>query len=742
MPPRKGKGTACESAEEAQARLAAIVTSSAAAIVGQTLDGIVTSWNKAAERLFGYSAGEMVGQSIRRLIPADRHREEDTILACLARSESIERHEMVLLAKDGRAFDASITVSPMRDAEGRIIGCSKIIRDITDCKQTEAQLAEREAQLALFVEQAPAALAMFDKRMRYLAVSRQFLSDFDLRDPTEVIARSQYEVFPDTPPRWREIHARALAGEELTNEEDFFPRKDGRMYWVRWSMRPWRSADGRIGGALLFNEVINEQVETRRALAQSEARFRATFENAAVGVAHLGSDLRWLRANGALSRILGWPVDELLTKSLRDISHPDDLGVDLAQIEQVRAGKIDSYNMDKRYLRKDGMIVWGRLTVSCVRKNDGSIDYFVAIIEDISARKKAEESLQRQADLLDQSHDAILTWRIGGGIAYWSRGAEVLYGYPREEAIGRSSHELLRTRSKTSIQEIEAQIARQGSWYGELTHTTRDGREIVVESRHIRVSYDGEIYALETNRDITARKHAEEQVRLLMREANHRAKNMLSLVQAIARQTAVREREDFIGRFTERIQALAANQDLLVRNKWQGVDVEDLVHAQLAHFADLIGPRITINGQKLHLNAAAAQAIGLALHELATNASKYGALSTDAGHVDVGWRLDGDLFAMSWTESDGPPVSRPDRRGFGSTVVDSMARQTVDGEVELDYAPSGLMWRLTCSAANALEPWNVNRFHGDGENRTDRKRSDVAAWPHHRITSDNASSRN
>jgi two-component sensor histidine kinase len=110
------------------------------------------------------------------------------------------------------------------------------------------------------------------------------------------------------------------------------------------------------------------------------------------------------------------------------------------------------------------------------------------------------------------------------------------------------------------------------------------------------------------------------------------------------------------------------------------------------------------------LNAAAGQAVGLALHELATNASKYGALSTDAGRVDVGWRVDGDAFTMNWTERKGPPVRPPERRGFGTAVIDSTAKQTLGGEVELDYAPSGLTWRLTCSAANALEnvpgqPW-------------------------------------
>jgi two-component sensor histidine kinase len=170
-----------------------------------------------------------------------------------------------------------------------------------------------------------------------------------------------------------------------------------------------------------------------------------------------------------------------------------------------------------------------------------------------------------------------------------------------------------------------------------------------------------------------------------------------------ARQTADGASEDFVGRFTERIQALAANQDLLVRNEWQGVDMEDLVRAQLAHFADLIGSRIAMHGPQLRLSAAAAQAVGLALHELATNAGKYAALSTNSGRVGVCWGTDADILTMSWAERDGPPVSPPERRGFGSTVIVSMAEATVGGEVQLDYAPSGLVWRLTCPAANVLE---------------------------------------
>jgi PAS domain S-box-containing protein len=207
-----------------------------------------------------------------------------------------------------------------------------------------------------------------------------------------------------------------------------------------------------------------------------------------------------------------------------------------------------------------------------------------------------------------------------------------------------------------------------------------------------------------TVQDITERKEQQEREHLLMREINHRAKNMLSVVEAIAHQTAAKTREDFIERFSERIQALAANQDLLIRDEWRGVEVEDLVCAQLAPFAGLIGSRIVVRGPELRLNAASAQAIGLALHELVTNAGKYGSLSTERGRVDVIWGLANNIFTMSWTEREGPPVSAPERRGFGSIVMEAMVKRSVAGAVDLEYASPGLTWGLTCPAANVLDP--------------------------------------
>jgi PAS domain S-box-containing protein len=448
----------------------------------------------------------------------------------------------------------------------------------------------------------------------------------------------------------------------------------------------------------------------------SQAPFRATFENAAVGIAHIAPDGRLLRVNEALSRILGYPVDELLTKSLQDVTCPDDLAPDLARVQLIREGKLDSYEIEKRLLRKDGVIIWARKSAGCVRKGNGSIDYFVSMIEDISGRKQAERELRKNEERFRSSllHSPlpILLFDSREQILVISQSWLEQSGYLREElrrledwtirAWGQRSDEMLEQIREFMIVSAEPPEVRSG----ELVIRTKDGRERLwrfVTSALPPPSDDRRCLFISVAQDVTDQKAHEEQTHLLMREISHRAKNMLSIVQAIARQTAAREPEDFIERFTERIQALAANQDLLVRNEWQGVDVQDLVRAQLAHFADLLGSRIAAHGPKVRLNAVAAQAIGLAFHELATNAGKHGALSADAGCVDVGWRVDGGIFAISWTESKGPLVSPPKRRGFGSTVVDSMVRQTVNGEVQHDYIPSGVVWNLTCPAANALE---------------------------------------
>ena len=212
--------------------------------------------------------------------------------------------------------------------------------------------------------------------------------------------------------------------------------------------------------------------------------------------------------------------------------------------------------------------------------------------------------------------------------------------------------------------------------------------------------------------DITDRKQAEEHIRLLLREVNHRSKNMLSVVSAIARQTTAPNHEEFVKRFSDRIQALAASHDLLAKSEWRSIAVSELVRTQLAHFTDLMERRILLDGPPLDLSVAGAQCIGMVVHELATNAAKHGALSNEVGRVDVAWQVEngtaGERFTMTWIERGGPAVMTPTHRGFGSTVIKSMVELSLGGDVQLEFARSGLIWRMACSATKVMDATEMN----------------------------------
>lgn len=204
-----------------------------------------------------------------------------------------------------------------------------------------------------------------------------------------------------------------------------------------------------------------------------------------------------------------------------------------------------------------------------------------------------------------------------------------------------------------------------------------------------------------------AHKQAEQQIRMLMTEVNHRSKNILSVVMAVAQQTAASSPQEFVKRFSNRVQALAVNHDILVKSQWRNVEASDLISGQLAHFGDLIGKRILLDGPSLRLSSAAAQSVGMVVHELSTNAVKYGALSGDDGRIEIRWSVKRhgaqDVFSIGWAEHGGPSMIAPVHRGFGTTVITKMVEMSLDGETRLDYLPSGLTWRLDCPLTNVLE---------------------------------------
>jgi PAS domain S-box-containing protein len=492
----------------------------------------------------------------------------------------------------------------------------------------------------------------------------------------------------------------ALAGEAVRAEANYLTAT-GEEYVGDMALTPIK-VDDRVVSVFAVGLDVTERAR----------QYQATFENAAVGIAHFSGDLEWIRVNGALCRIVGYAAHELVSRPVLDLVHPDYREAVLAAIEHIRDGKIDSSDAEMRYLRKGGTTVWVRSAVVAVRRSDGPVDHFVGVFQDISERKRAEGELAKSEERFRTSilhapmpvfvcddREQILIINEA-----WLRQS----GYSRDE---------LRTLEDWTARVHGERSPEVLAYLRELIAAEPEVRqlELPIRTGHGVIRYwnfvdytlgalsDGRRLFISIAQDTTDRRAYEEQIELLMRESHHRTKNILVLVQAVARQTAAREPERFVESFTERVQALAANQDLLVKNHWQGAYVEDLVRVQLAHFADLIGSRIAVHGPRLRMNAAAAQAVGLAVHELATNASKYGALSTDNGRVDVDWRADDGSFAISWTEHGGPPVRPPDHRGFGSTVIELMAKRAVGAEVEVDYAPSGFAWHLTCPAANALE---------------------------------------
>jgi len=214
-------------------------------------------------------------------------------------------------------------------------------------------------------------------------------------------------------------------------------------------------------------------------------------------------------------------------------------------------------------------------------------------------------------------------------------------------------------------------------------------------------------------RDVTDQKAAEAQNELLIKEINHRSKNLLSVVQAIVHQTARgSDSQTFALELSARLAGLAASQDLLLKTR-EGVDIGELVRSQLAHLERLIGFRITIEGPFIRLTTGASQTIGMAMHELATNASKYGALSNTLGTINVKWSLSGSgadrCLEMVWEERGGPVVSPPTHQGFGTDVLTKIIQVTLDAHVDLTYARVGLRWLMRAPTDNAVTPLQVEQ---------------------------------
>jgi PAS domain S-box-containing protein len=306
--------------------------------------------------------------------------------------------------------------------------------------------------------------------------------------------------------------------------------------------------------------------------------------------------------------------------------------------------------------------------------------------------RSAEERLRYQASLLDLTHDTIFVRGMDDVITYWNRGAEERYGWSRQAAAGKVCHQLMRTTFPAPLEDINAELLRTDRWEGELVHTKRDGTRMTVSSRWSlrRDEQERPAAILETNNDITEHKRAEERLLLLAREVDHRANNLLAVAQAMVRLSKAATVEDLQETIMGRIDALARAHSLIAETGWRGANLERLVKKELQPYASRSGANTVISGVHMDLNGATAQAIAIALHELATNAAKYGAFSTDAGRVEVTWRRtpEGELL-LSWSEYGGPKVKRPVGHGFGTMLIEQTARRQLRGQVDVHWNPAG-----------------------------------------------------
>ena len=392
------------------------------------------------------------------------------------------------------------------------IGMARLLHMGRDRLAASEAARHDEDQLRQFIEQAPVALAMFDERMRYIAISRRWRDDYHLGKQI-IIGRSHYEVFPEIPETWKKIHQRALSGEIVRAEDDLFSRTDGNKQWLRWETRPWYR-DGHIAGIIIFSEDITVRKKSEEKILRSEARFRTMFENSSVGMAQVSSDGHFLRVNERLCEMLGYTQAEMEGLLFQQLTHPDDIAADLLDARRLRAGEIDRFDREQRYIRKDGSVVWGHLSAGAVRDASKKLAYSVAVIEDTTERKRSDEALRKFSRAIEQTASTIVITNANGIIEYVNPHFFESTGYAAEDAVGRRPNILNPDYTdEAACAELWRTIKRGHVWRGEFQNRRKDGslyweRAIVSPIR----GSDGTItHFVAIQDDITERKKIESQ---------------------------------------------------------------------------------------------------------------------------------------------------------------------------------------------------------------------------------------
>jgi PAS domain S-box-containing protein len=612
--------------ERAASHLAAIVESSDDAIISKDLSGIITTWNRGAERLFGYTAAEIVGQPVTVLFPPDRVDEEAGIIQRIRRGERVEHFDTVRRRKDGADIDISLTISPIKDPTGAILGASKIARDISERRRAESDLARRmQEQTALY--------RLTERLHRAQSLPEMFDAALDAIVDALDCDRASILLF-DGAGVMRFVGWRGLS-------DQYRGAVDGHSPWQRLAIDP----------APIFVTDIEA------------ADFDESLKSVVAG--------EGISALGFIPLITGGRL----------------IGKFMTYHDRPHAFTLTETNLALTIARQ--------------------LAYSVERIRETEARRDSETRLQMA---LEAGRMGAWEWDLSSGSVIWSPGLEELHGL-EPGSFGGTVDDVMREIHPDDVDRVRTCI--------DKALETREDYHVAYRMNHP----DGSIRWLEAFgrfgpaasggdrlagvcMDVTARKDAESQRDLLVAELSHRVKNTLSTVISIARQSFATnpDSKEAQRSFNARIRALGQTHSRLAESNWSGVALETLLLDELAPYRHDDGGNVGLSGPLVTLSPKQALTLGMAAHELATNAAKYGALSSREGRVNVRWDIDGaGKLRIEWAESGGPEVLPPSRDGFGRFLIDRVLASDLGGEVETSYRPEGVrcIVRLPLGAASS-----------------------------------------
>ncbi|HTG82669.1 MAG TPA: PAS domain S-box protein [Geobacteraceae bacterium] len=468
-------------------------------------NGVIRFANLTAAEIFGCKAEELLGEQCGLPIISDK------------------AVELNIKSRDGKTVvvESWAVEIEWEGKPARFIA----FHNVTERKQNEQELR----RLYRATMESPCMVVISDARGSIEYVNPKF-TELTGYLPAEVIGRDHGIILPgnlslEDADRIRESMAK---GEEWRGE--FINRKkSGEEYWESASIAPVKDFEGTITDFITLKEDITARKNMEASLRDSEEQFRATFEQAAVGIAYLAPDGRLLRINQRYCEIVGYSEAELKKLTFQQITHPDDLDASIKQFTSLRAGKLRNFSLEKRYIRKDGSTVWVNLTVSMVRDPDGNPRYNVSVIEDITARKAAEKAVQesrtRAQALIAAALDAVVEMDEGGTILAWNPMAEEIFGWKAAEAIGRRPSEtIIPPQHREAHEKGLSHFLATGegpilSRRVELSAVHRDGREFPIELTVTPIRTESGYTFTAFVRDISERKSAEEKFKGLLESA-------------------------------------------------------------------------------------------------------------------------------------------------------------------------------------------------------------------------------